>query len=51
MLAYKGINGWYLLHPEHRIVSSPYTITFSNKKELDKYCKENKIEYRKIDVL
>ena len=51
MCAYKGKNAWYLMHPKELVISSQYTKEFHSKKELEKYCKTNKIEFKVIDVL
>lgn len=48
-LAYKGKNGWYLLHPDYQYISSTFTVKFSTKKELEKYCKIKNIEFKIID--
>jgi len=51
MSAYKGFNAWYLLHPKELFISSKFAKEFHSKKELEKYCKVNKIEFEVIDVL
>jgi len=51
MCAYKGRFGWLLMHPQYLTAGDKRTKEFNTKKELEKYCKENKIKFKIIDVL